>query len=139
MQSLSLIAALFPDRVVVLPSAWKSAKRSEAFKHPGPAFELLWKLSNDYWDSITTGKGDATARSVFGNAYAARESEKVESNAQGRKRRSFDYKGKPVAMMKHLKIGTKDSVVETLRIHFHWDADDRRIVIGHCGPHLDFD
>jgi hypothetical protein len=40
-------------------------------------------------------------------------------------------------MMKHLKIGVKDSVAETLRIHFEWDDGDRKIIIGHCGSHLD--
>jgi hypothetical protein len=25
-------------------------------------------------------------------------------------------------MMRHLKIGRKDSVAETMRIHFHWDS-----------------
>ena len=39
--------------------------------------------------------------SVFGSAYAARESDKVESNPQGP------------------------------RIHFHWSADEHRLVIGH--------
>jgi hypothetical protein len=46
--------------------------------------------------------------------------------------------GKQIEMLKHLRIGVKDSAAETLRIHFHWDAKDQRIVIGHCGKHLDF-
>ena len=76
---------------------------------------------------------------MFGaNEFAAKESESVEKNAAGRKRRTFDYNGKQVRTMRHLKIGIKDSVAETLRIHFHWDADSKRVVIGHCGPHLDF-
>lgn len=41
-------------------------------------------------------------------------------------------------MEQHLKIGVKDSPAEALRIHFAWVADERKIVIGHCGPHLDF-
>ena len=41
-------------------------------------------------------------------------------------------------MLKHLKIGIKDSLSETLRVHFEWLADEKRIVIGHCGGHLPF-
>jgi len=44
---------------------------------------------------------------------------------------------KEIMMMKHLKIGNKPSVSETIRIHFEWDASDKKIIIGHCGPHLD--
>ena len=58
---------------------------------------------------------------------------------QARKRRTFEYQGKGVVMTRHLKIGRKDSVAETLRIQFYWDANARKVVIGHCGPHLDFD
>ncbi len=40
-------------------------------------------------------------------------------------------------MFQYLKIGVKDSVHETWRTYFTWDPKARRIVIGHCGPHLD--
>lgn len=41
-------------------------------------------------------------------------------------------------MWKHLKIGVKDSITETWRCHFEFDADEKKVVIGHCGRHLDF-
>jgi hypothetical protein len=59
--------------------------------------------------------------------------------ARGDGSADLDYCGIPTLMLAHLKLGTKDSAVETLRVHFHWDADARALVIGHCGPHLDFD
>jgi len=99
----------------------------------------MWRLATSYVEDLMNGKGDADARAVFENAFAARESETVESNAAARKRRTFEYQGKSIPMMKHLKIGVKDSAAETLRIHFSWDAESKRVVIGHCGPHLDFD
>jgi hypothetical protein len=40
--------------------------------------------------------------------------------------------------MAHLRIGTKDSIADTLRVHFRWFADEQKIVIGHCGKHLNF-
>ena len=53
-------------------------------------------------------------------------------------RRTFTYQGRPFLMKKHLKHGVKQSVAETLRIHFEWVAEEKRLVIGHCGKHLDF-
>jgi hypothetical protein len=72
-----------------------------------------------------------------GNAYSARESETVEANKRARQLRTFNHKGDSIEMMKHLKIGIKDSAAETLRIHFEWDGNARKIIIGHCGQHLD--
>jgi hypothetical protein len=135
-KSLLVISRLFPDRVAILESAWKSADDSETFKERKKGFDLLWKMVTDYWDALANGTGDAEARNVFGNAYSARESETVETNKRARKLRTFNYKGRNLEMMRHLKIGVKDSVAETLRVHFEWDASARKIVIGHCGPHL---
>jgi len=81
-QVLLAISALFPDRLAILPSAWKSVKRSNGFAEPQRAFELLRKLATDYWREMHGGKGDTEAGRIFGNAYAARESETVESNPQ---------------------------------------------------------
>lgn len=102
------------------------------------ALDLLNKLATDYYVVIKKGgKGDAQARQIFGNRYAARDSEAVEENARARELRTFSHHGRKVEMMQHLKIGRKDSSSETLRIYFDWDADEGKIVIGHCGPHLD--
>jgi len=39
---------------------------------------------------------------------------------------------------KHLKHGVKNSKAETLRIHFEWMPGEKKLVIGHCGKHLNF-
>lgn len=135
---LFIITKLFPNRIEVLESAWKSADASEMFKEKKKVFDLLWKLVTEYWSALVNGKSDSDARNVFGNAaYSAKESERVENNKRARQLRTFKYKGQDIEMMKHLKIGIKPSTSETIRIHFEWDSKDKRIIIGHCGPHLD--
>lgn len=136
-ESLQVIACLFADRVVILDTAWKSTRDAAAFQNRPKAFELLRMLVTSYWQALTDGRGDNEARKVFGNAYASRESETVEGNRRARELRTFIYDGQPIEMWKHLKIGNKPSVAETLRIHFEWDAQRNKIVIGHCGVHLD--
>lgn len=135
-QSLTLISALFPDRIIVLENAYDSAQESRNFKYCTKAFDLLWNLVNGYWEALASGKGDMHAKTVFGhNAYAQNEGDVLSS--EGKKRRTFIYRGRDIEMFKHLKIGVKDSIAETLRIHFEWMPDEKRIVIGHCGKHLD--
>jgi hypothetical protein len=57
---------------------------------------------------------------------------------KGKRRRTFNHRGRAILMARHLKHGVKESPAETLRIHFEWLADDKKITIGHCGKHLDF-
>jgi hypothetical protein len=136
-QSLVLVSALYPERLVVLETAWRSAKDAVKFRYGMRAFDLLYNLVTAYWEALAAGKGDQQARAIFGAGFAARESEGVESNHRARELRTFVYRGQSVEMMKHLKIGVKDSAAETFRAHFEWFPDGRRLVIGHCGAHLD--
>lgn len=135
-QTLHLVRAMYPDRVTILESAYKSAKESATFKHRSRAFDLLWKLATVYRDAMHSGGGDSKAKQVFGDSFAAKEAESI--SKQGLKRRTFLYGEQEIEMLKHLRIGVKDSVSETLRIHFHWDANEQRILVGHCGKHLAF-
>lgn len=134
-----LLATLFPDRLVFLESAMASAKDSDrnGFKLADKACELLHTLATDYWMALMDGKGDQHAKGVFGqNAFAANESDSLSN--EGKKLRTFNYRGRDFVMEKHLKHGVKDSKAETLRIHFEWLPSEKKLVIGHCGKHLNF-
>lgn len=138
-QIIELIAMLYSDRVVFLDTAKGSAKESDrgGFRQGTKAFELLLKLSTDYWQLLNYGQGDQQAKAVFGNnGYAAKEASGLSND--GKRRRTFSYRGRELLMEKHLKHGVKDSLAETLRVHFEWLANERRIIVGHCGKHLDF-
>ena len=88
-------------------------------------------------ESVPVSYTHLHAKAVFGhNAYAQNESQALSND--GRRRRTFTYRGRDFLMEKHLKIGVKDSAAETLRIHFEWLADEKRLVVGYCGKHLDF-
>ena len=136
-QSLTIISTFFPDRIVVLDSAYESAQDSREFIYGKRAFDLLWSFANEYWSALANGQGDLIGKRAFGaNDFAQNEGGAL--STLGKKRRTFDYRGTDILMEKHLKIGIKDSVAETLRIHFEWTASEKRLVIGHCGKHLDF-
>ena len=134
-ESLKMISDLYPERLVILNSAIESAADSESFLYPEQAFELLLRLATDYWKTLGN-QGDAEARKLFGKSYSAKE--KSTLTKQGVERRTFDFRGQPMRMDKHLKIGTADNAADTLRIHFEWVAEEQIIVTGHCGKHLDF-
>jgi hypothetical protein len=136
--ALLLIELLYGEQVTILASAWSSAKESAAFKKPKKAWELLQCLASNYWEAVQNG-GDSEARKCFtGKTFASGESETVKGRKGARDRRTFRYKGNGVIMWKHLKIGNKDSIADTWRCHFEFDHEDLKVVIGHCGKHLDF-
>ena len=136
--ALTLVCSLWPERVLVLPSAWASAREAAAFAQPQKAWELLWRLATCYWERVQVG-GDAQAKQCFTESqYAATESATVRGRAKAVKQRTFLVEGEEHVMFKHLGIGTGSSVHTGWRCHFEYDATRGKVVVGHCGKHLDF-
>jgi hypothetical protein len=135
---LRTLVIIHPERVRLLPSAINSAEDSAAFQDIKGLWELLLKLATGYYSAMNSGgAGDSVARRVFGKSeYSAKESESVESSPRLLGYRQFHDGEITRTMLRHLKIGVKDSKAETIRVHFDWDATSKKVVIGHCGPHL---
>jgi hypothetical protein len=136
LECLNLIEKIYSDRCIILDSAKASAWEANSFLLGRQLLDLLKRLVTDYRDTLME-RGDNEARHVFGKGeYAAKESETVMRNREMRRQRTFEYRGEQVEMFRHLKIGVDDNVAKTIRVHFHWDADFEKIVIGYCGKHL---
>lgn len=135
--TLKFIESCWPARVFIHQRAWDSSEDSKKFNEPSRLFNLLWILVTDYWADLVKGIGDAQARKHFGKSYSAKESERASKNDKARKLRTIDYKGHPFTVFPHLKIGVDESAEGGIRVHFDWDAIDKKIVIGYCGKHLD--
>ena len=135
-EALKTASSLYPEKMVVLPTAFESAEKLDTVStRGGRLLKLLLKLGSEYYETLD-GKGDSEARHVFSpSEYSACESETVRSGGLGRLR-DFSYNGTSVRMEQHLKIGIAADTSKTLRCYFAWLADERRIVIGHCGEHL---
>lgn len=135
-EALKTASSLYPEKMVVLPTAYESAEKLDTVStRGGRLLKLLLKLGSEYYETLD-GKGDSEARHVFSpSEYSACESETVRSGGLGRLR-DFTYNGVNVRMEQHLKIGIAADTSKTLRCYFAWLADERRIVIGHCGEHL---
>lgn len=134
-QGFEVIENLYGNRCIVLESAKESARDMDRFEHGRRLLDMLRRLVTEYRSKLIEG-GDNEARKVFGNnEYAAKESETVMGNQAMRRQRTFAYDGKQVEMFRHLKIGIEANVARTIRVHFHWDSDREKIVIGYCGEH----
>lgn len=135
-QSLKVIQELFPERVVVLPSAIDTAFESE-FLFKGRFLNLLYKFVTDYWQDLANGLGDTQAKRHLGSHYSPNEGGKSDKRSTIN-RRTFTYQGEKITMLKHLKFGKDHGCVNTIRVHFDWISKEKRLVIGYVGPHIDF-
>ena len=136
LECIDIIENMYGDECIVLESAKESAGDMNCFEHGRRLLDMLRRLVTEYRDKFIEG-GDNEARKVFANnEYAAKESETVMGNQAMRRLRTFAYEGEQVEMFRHLKIGIEANVAKTIRVHFHWDSERGKIVIGHCGEHL---
>lgn len=135
-QCLNVLAKLYPRRLVVLPSAVQSAQEASGFAQGRRLLDMLNRLVTDYLPEYLSG-GDVQARSTFtNNEFAATESDTVAKNRKYRSYRIFEFEGKEIEMLKHLKVGVADDPNSTIRVHFEVDQSSQRIIVGHCGSHL---
>lgn len=135
-ECLNILSRVYRSRLLVLPSAIESAQSTASFSQNRRLLHMLNRLVIEYLPAYLRG-GDSAARTTFTtNEFAARESDTVTNNKQMMAYRRFDVDGQEVEMLKHLKVGVADDPTSTIRIHFEVDQQSRRVVIGHCGPHL---
>lgn len=131
---LRLIGTCFADRVVILPSAFKSARKANQFQQSPRAFRLMLRLVTDYLDEYVQG-GDVRAREVFSREeYSANVSNTTRNNRNTVGRYTFTHEGETHTYEQHLCIGKRSGTRQTWRLYFR--VDQQRIVIAHCGEHL---
>lgn len=131
---LTAYGVLYRERLVVLPSAFRSAAGSSTFRQSARLSRLIGTLVTEYLDAIKGGQPDAQAKAMFGGSYSAKESETVMGNPELRSYREFEVNGEKVLMLQHLTIGVSNSASDTIRVYFK--IIDGVIYIGYCGEHL---
>lgn len=131
--------AMLQDRVEFLPSALLSAD-----KYHGPDLDRYWAgllaMHDHLWplkfleEDVQISR-DFKERSGF--EYAANESPETLAIEECRRARTFRYNGEDVLMTNHVKIGNPSRYADgALRVYFLFDAERRKLVVGHIGKHL---
>jgi hypothetical protein len=133
----------FQSSIVLLDSAMKSGSEAKEFRHPMRVWEVFCILHEKHdravqmnrqknqrvnLDELFRGKGLHTSVK-----FAKRESKPTME--QHGDTRFFLHRGKMIEMQPHLKIGVGASD-QCLRIHFIFDKEEEKFLVGHCGKHL---
>lgn len=134
---LRLAAALWPDRLVVLPEAIASAKGYTA-GDAADEWRVIRALATAAYDVILEenakdAEGEIRARS--GVTFSRGEGPQTRSMPGMMKLRERRYDGRTISIEPHLK--GKSGGRDPFRLYFAADRQTMRIVIGHAGSHLD--
>lgn len=141
-EELELAGRLWPERIVVLPEAVKSAATyryfdlDEEWRILRAVATVLWDI---YFDDGDSSDIDEEFKRRTGFTHTFRESGATNASPALVKLRRRSYKGSEIDITPHIKgSGRRDSSkLHPFRLHYHADAEGKKIVIGHCGEHLD--
>ena len=140
-EMLDYAESLWPERLVVLPEAKKSARE---FRGKDRALDEQWQIlraaATTLWELYfgPDGGGDIPGRFKAVTTYDLTlvESGQTRANPRLMKLRERTYDGKTISVEPHIK--GKDRVASyKLRVHYYADNENRKIVIGHCGEHME--
>ncbi len=132
---LTFIQFVAGDRVVVLESAWKSAREAATFQYAGRMLDALNTMVFPYFESLQRGNPDSVAKVMLAGTYSAKESHSVGASIKLRSLREFVYEGHVHFFERHLRIGNGGGM-EGMRLHFDI-FNGEKIVIAYAGPHLE--
>lgn len=140
----TLAGSVFADRLELTPRALQSLERSDFLKfgHAGSAVwecmaamaTVLHPLLMDQADGDTNAAGEAFKNSTKLELTWTETKETKKDNKLMAARRIV-HDNREIDITPHVKWGSKSKGY--LRVHFFVDRPRRRIVIGHCGDHLD--
>lgn len=138
--SLRLAEQAFGAQLVFLPEAVSSA---EGFRsgRPSDVFNVLRTMAQDLWplyfeENGAKGSIEDRYQSKSGYELSFRESSMTNKDSDLKKKRLRMYNGTEIDVSPHVK-GKCGNRNEKFRVHFYVDRANRKLVIGHCGAHME--
>ena len=138
LSALELAAKVYSNRIVVTEKALVSARGFDG--DANEAFVILRALATNMWEILYGKEQSADMEQRFkletNLEVSFNESSQTQSNSKMMAMRTIDYNGEKLDITWHVKgkSGRKDA---SLRVHFAKDTQNKKIVIGHCGAHME--
>jgi hypothetical protein len=138
----NLAARLSGGRIVLSEAALTSLKKSE-FSRGKEANAVVWRclraMDRELFDLVMTDLPAVQISETFENrtkfGLTWTESKETKRDNRLMAKRRFVHDGKEWDMTPHVKWG--NSAPKCLRVYFAVDRDQKRLIVGHCGDHLD--
>lgn len=135
---LNLTESLWPDRLIVLPSAYDSSRGFPIDERE--AWLVLKTMATTLWNLLFNGDfTDEQIQKVYSESskcgLSLTETPITMRTPECIRSRTFEYKDKKIQAWAHVKGKTRPRNA-TLRIYFYIDKENQKIVIAHAGEHL---
>lgn len=135
---LGLIGRLHSNTIVFTQSAFDSAGESD-FADLDIAWRCLWFMATVlhelYFGEQRGGDIGQSFRDQTGFELTLTESKLTKKDRKLMSSRELEYAGEILDITPHVKYGDKSP--HCLRVHYHAHLQTKKIIVGHCGNHLD--
>lgn len=135
-----LFAKLYGSRLLFLPDSLRETKGYDAFENLPKAWDMLNSLAFTLYDmrfSETdgmSGEWNKRFQERTGIELAISEGKQTKADPALMRLRKVYHEGKEYDILPHIKWGTREPKI--LRIHYDFDAELQKVVIGYVGPHM---
>jgi hypothetical protein len=134
-----MASVVHEDRITFAQGAFDSAEESSTCELVSDAWHILSHIATTLYDlrfnSKDTGDLGKQFQEKSGYEYARTEGKLTKADSKLTRQRKITHNGKEYEIWPHIKKGNDGN--KMIRIHFDFDADDRKIVVGYVGLHMD--
>lgn len=129
---------VYPDRLVFTRRGETEASRCRL--RADHLWEILYLMANDLTDMFRSVQGNLTEEDVMkvmGCEISFQEGSMTRKDSTMMRLRNDEYEGKAISVEPHLKLKSVKGEPGHQRLHFCYDPELKKIIIGYVGDHLD--
>lgn len=134
----SYFKQVYPDRLGFTERGeWEASRCELKTDH---LWEILYMIANDLTDLFREKEGNLTEEDVTrvaGCEVAMQEGSMTRKDSSFMKLREDEYEGKKISVEPHLKLKSAKGEPAHQRLHFCYDTELKKVIIGYLGDHLD--
>lgn len=134
----SYFTRVYPDRLGFTERG--TAEASRCSLKTDHLWEILYMVANDLADLFRDREGNLTEEDVTrvaGCEMSFREGAMTRKDSDQMKLRDDEFEGKAISVEPHLKLKSVKGEPDYQRLHFCYDPELRKIIIGYLGDHLE--
>ena len=129
---------VYPDRLGFTERGeWEASRCKLRTDH---LWDILYMMANDLVDLFRSVQGNLTEEDVTRTAgceMSFKEGSMTRKDSEMMKLRDDEYEGKVISVEPHLKLKSVKGEPQHQRLHFCYDPELKKIIIGYLGDHLD--
>jgi len=135
----TVASQIHSDRLIFAKEAYESAEESSECELVADAWCILYHIATTLYDlkfaTVNPGDIGKLFQEKSGYEYARTEGKQTKNDKNLRRQRTITHNGKDYEIWPHIKKGNDGN--KMIRIHFDFDNELRKIVVGYVGLHMD--